>query len=220
VSEDDIERLASRMAMLVSDDGEADNAGRAVGVLARRLGLSGGQIKAMFLAGAGRQTKAPPPQPPDPDAEANAGLRRDLRAMETAARNVQRERDQLERENASLRDLLEKSRERLRTFCILGAAALTVAILMIGVLAVAPWRQEAGEATQRPAFSYVPVAVVRHAGTVIYSAPDRESPKVMVVPESTRLIVRQLVWKTLMQWVEVELIGGKGYVAATDVELP
>ena len=38
VSQDDIERLAARVAMLVSDDGEAANAGRAVGQLARRLG--------------------------------------------------------------------------------------------------------------------------------------------------------------------------------------
>ena len=53
VSGEDIERLAARVAMLVSDDGEADNAGRAVGQLARRLGLSGGDLKAMLLAGAG-----------------------------------------------------------------------------------------------------------------------------------------------------------------------
>jgi len=36
MSEDEIGRLANRLAMLVSDDGEADNAGRAVGALARR----------------------------------------------------------------------------------------------------------------------------------------------------------------------------------------
>jgi hypothetical protein len=53
VSGEDVERLAARVAMLVSDDGEADNAGRAVGQLARRLGLSGGDLKAMLLAGAG-----------------------------------------------------------------------------------------------------------------------------------------------------------------------
>lgn len=51
-SEEEIERLANRLAMLVSDDGEADNAGRAVGSLARRLGLTGGQLKAIFMAGA------------------------------------------------------------------------------------------------------------------------------------------------------------------------
>jgi hypothetical protein len=49
---EDIERLASRVAMLASEDGEADNAGRAVGQMARRLGLSGGDLKAMFLDGA------------------------------------------------------------------------------------------------------------------------------------------------------------------------
>ena len=47
VSGEDLERLANRMALLVSDDGEADNAGRAVGQLARRLGLSGGDLKAL-----------------------------------------------------------------------------------------------------------------------------------------------------------------------------
>ena len=37
--------------MLASEDGEADNAGRAVGAMARRIGLTGGDLKRIFLAG-------------------------------------------------------------------------------------------------------------------------------------------------------------------------
>ena len=86
VGGEDIERLANRVAMLVSDDGEADNAGRAVGQLARRLGLSGGDLKAIVLAGAGKNYR------PGTSVgllklehEVDA-LRRDLRAAPEAAR--------------------------------------------------------------------------------------------------------------------------------------
>ena len=52
LNEDDIDGLANRLALLASGDGEADNAGRALGAMARRLGLTGGELKALFLDGA------------------------------------------------------------------------------------------------------------------------------------------------------------------------
>ena len=102
VSQDDIERLAARVAMLVSDDGEAANAGRAVGQLARRLGLSGGDLKELFLTGSLSGGRKPPEPTVDAQQEI-ATLKRNLRRLEHVVHNLQEERDRLVAEAGSLR---------------------------------------------------------------------------------------------------------------------
>ena len=118
VSDEDLERLASRMAMLVSEAGEADNAGRAVAALARRIGLSGGQLKAFFLAGATNSLRVPVRDRSQLSAAAQvdrlerelSALRHGLKLTEVQARNAQRERDALRTENGVLAEALDRAR--------------------------------------------------------------------------------------------------------------
>jgi hypothetical protein len=230
VNDDDIERLASRLAMLVSDDGEADNAGRAVGVLARRLGLSGGQIKEIFLAGAlaGAYPRTPDPEP-TPVAEQIDGLRREistvrhsLQLMEASARAAKRERDTLQRRNAELTLALEQARSTRHINRTLIGVVLGAVLAATAVAFLVPWirpvpRDAAPQADHATPFGRL--AVVRAAGTLMYRQPDPESPLVGTVPVGTRLTVRALRWNMLMQWVEVELGGEVGYLRTTDVDL-
>src|SRR5260370_5349085 len=89
--------------MLASEDGEADNAGRAVGNLARRLGLSGGDLKAIFMAGARGELKLAQPTDQPQTARELATLRRQVKLLEGAARRAQEERDVLAAENSAMR---------------------------------------------------------------------------------------------------------------------
>ncbi len=231
---EDIERLANRMALLVSDDGEADNAGRAVGQLARRLGLSGGDLKAMVLAGAGggfRPGSTPGSLRLDREVD---GLRRELREAQEAARAAQRDRDELVAENGEIRVAMYRQRaaSRLRRL-VLGLGVIGVVGVAAGVVLLVPDavppsrtaprevardvvgpgpRGEGGPAVAR-------VALVRGGGAVVYRDPDRTAPVVARLGSGQRLLVQRMEWRGLMQWVLVEVDGRAGYVAATEVEL-
>lgn len=223
MSDEEIGRLANRMAMLVSDDGEADNAGRAVGALARRLGLSGGQLKAIFMAGAesvGGQTARIAEQATciaELQAELDA-VRESLHRSDAAMRAAQRERDALGREAEELHETLDDRRSGRRTRLVMG---------LVIVLAVASgvWLAVAGPPlSSKPQISAAGTVSFRSArvherATVLHRDPDAASPAIMTLTDGAQLIVRRTLWHNLMQWVEVEIDGVTGYVLSTDVDL-
>ncbi|MCC6719170.1 MAG: hypothetical protein IT555_14905 [Acetobacteraceae bacterium] len=226
VGGDDIERLASRMAMLVSEDGEADNAGRAVGQLARRLGLSGGDLKAIVLAGAGK-TYRPGTSPALLKLEREVdALRRELRAAQEAAHSMRRDRDTLMEENGGLRVAMYRHRVGLRLRrLVLGLGVLGVAAVAAGVVLLTPEGAPAPGPQLRPASrgeAAVPVtrmAMVRGAGATLYRDPDATSPVLGRLAAGSRLRVQRTPWRGMMQWAEVEVDGRLGYVVTTEVEI-
>jgi hypothetical protein len=135
---EEMERLASRLALLVSDSGEADNAGRAVGILARKLGLSGGDLKQIFLAGLRVDAGASGVQGDASDLAREAmALRRSIAAAEAAARDAGRERDALRAENDALQQALDNRRSFTQVAWALGtifvcAVAVGAAMMFVG----------------------------------------------------------------------------------------
>ncbi len=234
VGGEDIERLANRVAMLVSDDGEADNAGRAVGQLARRLGLSGGDLKAIVLAGAGKNYR------PGTSVgllklehEVDA-LRRELRAAQEAARMAQHDRDALVSENGAMRVAMYRQRAGARLWrLVLGLGVIGVLAVGAGVVLLTPevGQEPVPRSVLPPQTVTVPgmrgdgtapvvrVAMVRGAGAVLYRDPDRTSPVVARLAAGSRLLVQGTPWRNLMQWAQVEVDGRPGYVAMTEVEV-
>lgn len=219
VSQDDIERLAARVAMLVSEDGEAANAGRAVGQLARRLGLSGGDLKELFLTGSlsgGRK-----PVEPSVDAQQEiATLKRNLRRLEHVVHNLQEERDQLVAEAGSLRVGMYRARANRKLRWMIGV--MGVLVIAVGGWAVAyldfdmaprPPRRETALGQNATG------VVVRSVRGTLYSEPDKASAPVSFVPAGTRLPLRRLVWNMMTQWAEVDLNGKTAYVPTTEIDL-
>ena len=182
LSGEDVERLASRLAMMVSEDGEAANAGRAVAQLARRLGLTGGELKEMFLHGAAGPS-SPHPAPPRPapitgvsreEVEALerelATLRKGLRLMEANHRDLEYERDALFSELVALRTRAENARSasQLR-YALIGVVVLALAGAgSVGFLMSVdePPRASASIAPARPA-----MVVPGPAAQIPFSAP-------------------------------------------------
>ncbi len=229
VSDEDLERLASRMAMLVSEPGEADNAGRAVAALARRLGLSGGQLKAFFLAGATQGVRVPRVDRRDMDAGAEvdrlarelSALRHSMKLTEVQARNAQRERDALRVENGVLHDTLDRARSASQVRKFVGGAALAAAILGAAVIFEGPTLRLAVEPrSERPAGSpFLRSALVRPSGAALMREPDRSAHIVTQLRGGTQVHVRQVVWRALMQWSEIEVGGVSGFVQSTEIDL-
>ncbi len=217
------------MAMLVSESGEADNAGRAVAALARRLGLSGGQIKAYFLAGATNSFRAAPLRAPADAATQIDRLERELSALrhglkltEVQARNAQRERDALRAENGTLIDSLDRARSAGQVRKFLGAAAIAAAVLGGVVLYVGPALHPVspGGIAERPAGSpFLRAGVVRGNGAAVLRAPEQGAGLITQLPAGTRIQVRQVLWRSLLQWAEVEIGGVPGYVISTEIDL-
>jgi hypothetical protein len=232
VSDEDLERLASRIAMLASENGEADNAGRAVAALARRLGLTGGQLKAFFLNGATERRFTLPRATQAPDAAAEidrltrelSALRHGLKLTEVQARNAQRERDALRSENTVLMEALDRARsaEQVRKF--VGAAAVAAAILGAIVLYAGPvLRPLTGTpgVNDRPTGSpFLRQGVIRAAGASVLRSPEPGSMMVTQLAAGSRVQVRQVIWRGLMQWAEVEAGGVVGYVVSTEIDIP
>ncbi len=221
VSGEDLERLANRMALLVSDDGEADNAGRAVGQLARRLGLSGGDLKALVLASAGsgfRPGSSPATLRLEQEIDA---LRQELREAREGERAAREDRDALVAENGAMRVAMYRRRAgaKMRNL-LLGLGAIGVVAVAAGVVLLTPdpapvpmvGRGDVGAPAAR-------VAMVRGAGAVLYRGPDRSSEIIGRLGAGSRLLVQRTEWRSMMQWVQVEVEGRVGYVATTEVEI-
>ncbi len=229
VSDEDLERLASRMAMLVSEAGEADNAGRAVSSLARRLGLTGGQIKAFFLAGASdSQTFTRQRASPDAALQIDrlerelSALRHGLKLTEAQARNAQRERDALRAENSSLMDALDRARSAAQVQKFMGGAAIAAVILGGLVLYYGPTLHATSPSgvTERPVGSpFQHAGTVRGNGAAVLRAPEPDAPLITRLPAGAHVQVRQMVWRALRQWAEVEIGGVPGYVLSTEIDV-
>ncbi len=225
VSGEDLERLANRMALLVSDDGEADNAGRAVGQLARRLGLSGGDLKALVLAGAGsgfRPGSSPATLRLEQEIDA---LRQELRDAREGERAAREDRDALVAENGAMRVAMYRRRAgaKMRNL-LLGLGVIGVVAVAAGVVLLTPDPAPVpmgvpmggrGDGTAPAAR----VAMVRGAGAVLYRGPDRSSEIIGRLGAGSRLLVQRTEWRSMMQWVQVEVEGRVGYVATTEVEI-
>lgn len=222
-SAEDLERLASRLALLVGDDGEADAAGRAVGVLARKLGLSGGHLKAIFLAGAGRLNVAAQ-QSAESLARAQrleseaSNLQHSLEQVDFALIQAQRQRDALQAEVEELRAALDSSRTGRQVQLILGVVVL-LGILAGGGFALFGPRWSSHSAAAPSEAGLAQSAVVRKAGAVVHIAPDAGSEVVARLPSGTRVAVQRLVWNNFVQWGELRLGDRTGYAAATELEL-
>jgi hypothetical protein len=207
----DLERLAARLAMLASDDGEADNAGRAVGALARRIGLSGGDLKRIFLAGAtGLEGR-----------ESQDRLRAELSELRQNFSMLDGERDALREENGRLKARLARLRANTRKWGLAGGALAVVALVVVGLVA---WGSEPQPAAAPPAAQQVQgvrrAAIVRAGGALLFGVPDRAGMPLAALPAGERVQVRRLVWKELFQWAEVVAPGGwTGYVLTTDIDL-
>lgn len=217
VSEEEIERLANRLAMLVSDGGEADNAGRAVGALARRLGLTGGQLKAIFMAGA-ESSAAHTVRVRRLEREVTR-LREALEAAESEALAIRREAEALRREAIDLHALLDTQRQRRRVRIGAVAALVLLAVAGAGLVAYGP-KLRLGEQPVPPASTPVyHTAVVHDVPAPLRRDPDPAAPVLATLPAGAQVPVRRLLWHNLTQWVEVTYQGQTGYVLTTEVDL-
>lgn len=212
---DDLERLANRLALLASGDGEADNAGRAVGQMARRLGLSGGDLKQMFLAGA----SAPAPKPTERGDTLT--LRKEIRDLEAALRQALGERDAARAELTNLKIGQYNTKAVQRGRLALFAASVPIGVLIVvGVAMFGPDLSiSRGQPESRPAITAGSSGTVRGKATLLYREPDRVSKVLGTLAPGSQVSVRRLVWNLMSQWAEVESSAGTGYVAVTDIEL-
>ena len=242
VSDEDMERLASRLAMLVSEDGEAENAGRAVAHLMRRLGMTGGQLKELFLAGASGRPAASPPPPPQHPRPADlerlereiVALRRGVREAENELRNAERERDGLVSEVERLRSALFRAQSISHAERIIGGILLVAVLVAAAVGYVVPFGRPPAPAPPAPTPTMqlpaerLPgdqqpdvrrIATVRSAHTLVYAEPDRAARVIASLTPGSSLVVHRLFWNMLYQWAEVEIASGIGFVVTTDITL-
>lgn len=219
VSDDEIDRLASRLALLVSDDGEADNAGRAIGALARRLGLSGGQLKAIFKAGAAAaksdsaRVRAQQARIADLERELTE-TRRGLQATEEALEDARVERALAIADLQAHRAALER-RGRLAGLRRFGATVVLLALIGGGAFGGFLYAQRS--ATPGPGLAFA--GTVRADAAALHAAPDLTSTVLATLPPGAQVSVRRLFWANLMQWAEVEFEGRTGFTRSTDIAL-
>ncbi|MDE2333653.1 MAG: hypothetical protein KGK10_03865 [Rhodospirillales bacterium] len=198
MNEDEAERLANRMALLASDSGEAEAAGRAVGQLAVRLGLTGGDLRDIVMRGAAQGT--------------------DNRALEDAYRAMRRERDKLLLEAARLRQALTRARAAAQLGKLLGAIGL-VAVIAGGVYVWLGSSQAPSGAAVAGDMASGVVGLVHVDAALVYARADRNAALVTTLHGGDRVIVRRLIWNRLVQWAEIEVGGQVGYVPAADLHL-
>lgn len=212
--EPDWQRLASGLAMLTGEPGEAENAGRVVGVLARRLGLSGGDLKRIFLAGMEGKTAASPAGGDEGD------LHESLARWHAEALAAGRERDRLREETCRLGAELARLRGRGRLGILAGGAGLAALVLLAGGL----WldRPAASRVSPPVAAHVAPgarIAIVREGGATLFSGPQEGPARARLAP-GQRVVVRRLIWNALFQWADVEVPGGpSGYLRTTELDL-
>ena len=226
----ELEGLANRIALLVGDDGEAEAAGRAVGGMARRLGLTGGHLKAIFMAGtsnlavAGRQT-AELSARADRLARETGELERNIEQLEIALRRATSERDGLRAELHTLETSVDFSRNARRLRLTVGGILLLAVLVgggfaWFGGLWPHDWVGAGAAAPGLSATGAGPAAVVRPGGATVYAEADPSSAVRAKLPSGVRVAVRQVVWRNFNQWAETQLGGRVGYVAVTALDMP
>ncbi len=248
LSEEDVERLASRVAMMASEEGEAANAGRAVAHLARRLGLTGGALKEMFIYGAKPSLSRPAPAPSQDTErlEREIGvLRKSVRLLEANYRDLEGQRDSIARELDTLRSRTSRARNRWGvSLLLLGAVALAA----IGGMAVG-WLISSGYLDRSPGFVPTPatkgsfvlpgadqtavnptataeygpvvrrVGIIRVSRAVARQQPDAAAPTVATLLQGAPVVVRRIFGPTAASWAEIEVGSSIGYVMATEIDL-
>jgi hypothetical protein len=220
----DLERLASRLAMLAGEDGEAEAAGRAVAVLARRMGLSGGHLKAIFLAGANRlgalsrQTVEQSARA-DRAEETAAGLRHSLDQLDFALAHAQEERDMARMQAARLQDALESNRAGRRVQLAVGLLVLVAIGSAAGYFIYGPVLTGQQQRLLAAAEKLGHGGFVRPQGADLHAAPDIASPVVAHLAGNTRVPVSEMVWHNFTQWAVIKLGDRTGYCAATDLDM-
>jgi len=213
----EMERLANRVALLVSADSEADNAGRAVGAMARRLGLSGGDLKAMFLAGAAASTGSATRT----DAQRQAARLQDtVEQLEEGLRDAEQRLLRVGQQNQKLHEALQRAATLARRQRIAGAVALAV-LLGGGILA---WSGPASDGRATPSVTtgnpLAGTARVGGGGATLYADSDAHSAVLARLPPGAELLVRGLVWHSLNQWAQASVGGSSGYISASELVLP
>ena len=199
---DDLERLADRLAMIVSDDGEAGNAGIAAAHLARRMGLTGGELKAMLLSGGAEV----------------AGLRHIVAQLDFAVQRAESEAKLLRDAGERLHDELDRANSMLRLHRV--AAVMVVAVAVVAAAAVVAPRIGGPVHPAAAGLATTGLAATRVPNAELHREPDQSSALLARLPVGAKVVVRRVVWHTLSQWAEVEVDGQTGYVSANDVTLP
>jgi len=229
ISPEDLERLANRMAQLTGYEQDADNAGRAIGALARRMGLTGDDLRAWMLAGALNRRSRDGAHDLAPQATADhlriertlANSEHSLRVAEAQLRQAHSERDALKEENNLLIESLDRARSSEQVRRYVGIAVIAAAILGGVVLTVGPaLRPVPDVATQRPFGSpFLRIGVVRGAGGTVYKVPQTTGLIVTQLVAGSRVQVRQTVERNQQHWVEVEVGGVAGYMLSTEIDV-
>ncbi len=246
---EDIERLASRLAMMASEEGEAANAGRAVAQLARRLGLSGGALKEMFLQGALAQTVRPVAPQVGGEAERMEReirvLRRSVRLLEANYRDLEGERNVLAVQLDTMRQLVATRRGRSRIGLMLivlltvaasgggfvgwlvsagdlgGARGFVPTPLTQGSFVVSGGDQTAVNPTATTALGPVlrRVGVIKAGRSVARREPDEGAAAVATLLQGTPAVVRRIFGPEGRRWAEIEVGSSIGYIPAADIDL-
>jgi hypothetical protein len=229
ISAEDLERLANRVAQLAGYDQDADNAGRAIGAMARRMGISGSELREWLLAGANRYPQhGGEPEIRAPDQSEVARLERalansqhSLRVVEAQLRHSQSERDALKEETALLVASLDRARSSEQVRRYVGIAAVAAAILGAAVLAFGPALRPAVQDDQSRPFGspFLGTGVIRGNATPVYRAPEAASPVITQLTSGARVGVRQTVDRSGERWVEVEVGGVVGYVQSAAIDI-
>jgi hypothetical protein len=205
--------------------------------------MTGGELKEMFLAGATGRPAAPPPhQARSADLERMereiAALRRGAREAESELRNAERERDMLASEVERLRGALFRAQTIVHAERIIGGIVL-VAVLIAAVVsyvipfgrtptaALPPAAPPAWQALNPPRGPQPGdeqpdvhrIATVRSSDTLVYATPDQSSQVIARLTPGSSVVVHRLFWNMLLQWAEVEVGSGVGFVVTTDIDL-
>ena len=231
-----MERLASRLAMIVSDDGEARNAGAAAAHLARRMGLTGGQLKAIVLSGAAHEGAGGPHADAlrgaadqatraDRLERETAGLRHSLYQLDVAVRRAQDEASLLRESGDDLQEKLDQANSALRVQQVVGVVVLAAAVIGVVVALVGPRLHPMGftrgpGGTEQAATASTQVALTRVPAAEMHREPDAASLLIARLPVGSRVVVHRLVWRTLSQWAEVEVGSNTGYVSVNELDMP
>jgi hypothetical protein len=198
MTEDEAERLASRVALLASDSGEAEAAGRAVGQLAVRMGLTGGDLRAIIMRGIAE----------------GAGNQ----ALEDAYKAMRRERDKLLLEGAGLRQALGKARATAQMGRLLGILGFVAAVAGGAYAWLGPAAEPAGPSITQALTGGV-IGRVHVDSVLVYARADRSAELISSLHQGDRVLVRRMIWNQLVQWAEIEVGGQIGYVPAADLDL-